>query len=498
VPTFKETLLNIQNTSKGAFNNQSRDCPNDGFYNRNHKKKKDGKNQADDNFTIFYEGYLILWNHPICGYLMDNVTNEHYRWEIDTNSEHHPLKGNAIITNSGRHFLNTFKKLSPPQWARILAHSVLHLVFCHIDNAHDDMGKWNAACDCYVEKFLTDLNFGDPFYPDELPIGIKSEEQVYQYLLMNPNAEAYYHFSTAGEGRRDFFLTTDEHDLEVLLRNPADWGELFAHALSIAVQDAVNAASGAKTSGYTKAFKTLQWFVSSYPLLGAVAADFRLIEDSQACQRMEISIAAVSPSMSELYINPAYSLTDDELKFVIGHELLHAALCHGTRIEWRDPYLWNVACDFVINVWLTEMEVGGRPRVVLYDEQFNSLSAEAVYDRIVMDLRTYRKLATLRGVGLGDVIVGRRDDKKTEVDLDAFYRRALSEGLSYHQDVGRGYLPASLVEEIYARSHPPISWDVKLANWFDERFTPIEKRRTYAKPSRRQSSTLDIPRPSYS
>jgi hypothetical protein len=158
-----------------------------------------------------------------------------------------------------------------------------------------------------------------------------------------------------------------------------------------------------------------------------------------------------------------------------------------------------VACDYVINLWLSEMGVGDRPPSCLYDEQFRGLSAEAVYDRIVTDLRLFRKLATLRGVGLGDILQGGDNWwlRGDGIDLDAFYRRSLGQGLSYHEEQGRGYLPAGLVEEIRALSHPPIPWDVELARWFDEQFTPLEKIRSYARPSRRQSSTPDIPRPNW-
>jgi len=116
-------------------------------------------------------------------------------------------------------------------------------------------------------------------------------------------------------------------------------------------------------------------------------------------------------------------------------------------------------------------------------------------DRITTDLRRYRKLATMRGIGLGDIL-GTPDWWQNDegVDLDEFYRRCLMEGLQYHQS-RRGLLPASLVEEINALSHPPIPWDVALAKWFDNYIEPLEKRRTYARPSRRQSSTPDIPRP---
>jgi predicted metal-dependent peptidase len=112
-------------------------------------------------------------------------------------------------------------------------------------------------------------------------------------------------------------------------------------------------------------------------------------------------------------------------------------------------------------------------------------------------MRLFRKMATLRGSGLGDMLPAERGNfwDREGVDLDAFYRRALGEGLSYHEEQERGYLPEGLVEEIRSLSHPPIPWDVELARWFDEQFTPLEKKRSYARVSRRQSATPDIPRP---
>jgi predicted metal-dependent peptidase len=38
---------------------------------------------------------------------------------------------------------------------------------------------------------------------------------------------------------------------------------------------------------------------------------------------------------------------------------------------------------------------------------------------------------------------------------------------------------------------------VELAKWFDRFFSPVEKVRSFARPSRRQASTPDIPRPSW-
>ena len=80
--------------------------------------------------------------------------------------------------------------------------------------------------------------------------------------------------------------------------------------------------------------------------------------------------------------------------------------------------------------------------------------------------------------------------------LDDIYRRALTTGLAYH-DPARGYLPAGLVEEIRALDHPPLEWDAQLARWFEEHVPAVSRVRTYARASRRQASTPDIPRPGW-
>lgn len=161
--------------------------------------------------------------------------------------------------------------------------------------------------------------------------------------------------------------------------------------------------------------------------------------------------------------------------------------------------MWNVACDYVINGWLVEMGLGELPKLgALYDPELKCLSAEALYDLIVTDLRRFRKLATLRGVGACDMLErGTPDWWKLGdgVALDEFYRNCLSQGLVYHEQCGRGWLPAGLVEEIRALHQAPMPWDVQLAQWFDGYFSPLEKHRSYARVSRRQSATPDIPRP---
>jgi len=460
----------------------------------NRKKAQQARN--DIALQKFSAGYKMVEQHPLFGMLLRHTSvarNENRRYP-------YPEYGLAIAESDGCIGCNPNCRAEPEQWARALAHCLLHLGMEHFKEK-DRPIEWNIACDCVVEKFLSDLKFGAPLYETALPAGINDEEKLYRRLCEMSDKSEYTGFGTAGENMSDMIITNDKP--RYYYNKPSHWNKVFAAGLAAAVRSAVSVASGYREAiteeaneKQTKAYAAKQWFISSYPLLGAIAANFKLIEDPLICQRMEITIAAISSALSEIYINPAFHLDSDELRFVMAHEFLHAALRHDSRQEWRDAYLWNVACDYVINQWLTEMGLGERPDGLLYDEQFKGMNAESIYDRIVTDMRTYRKLATLRGVGLGDILTGERFPS-ADMDLDAFYRRALSQGLSYHQEQERGYLPEGLIEEIRALSHPPIPWDVELARWFDEQFTPIDKTRSYARPSRRQSSTPDIPRPNW-
>jgi predicted metal-dependent peptidase len=338
---------------------------------------------------------------------------------------------------------------------------------------------------------------------NRVDIQAKNEEQLYHLMLERGIPEQLKYFGTGGTFKTDMVFQENEYRWG----GKIDWEGCFGKGLTLAVSSAVDVASGhanflGETTGkLTDAQKARSWFIDSYPLLGSLAADFKIIEDVLLCTRLDISIAAIDVIHKEIYINPAAGLSYEECKFVIAHELLHAGLCHHERRQGRDPYYWNVACDYVINQWLVEMQIGDFPKIGgLLDPELKGMSSESIYDKIVTDMRTYRKLQTFRGIGGTDIIDEGNSafwDHRNGMSLEDFYKSCLSQGLIYHQEQMRGTLPSGLIEEIKALAMPPIKWDVELAKWFDHHFQPIEKRRTYTRLSRRQSSTPDIPRPSY-
>jgi predicted metal-dependent peptidase len=359
----------------------------------------------------------------------------------------------------------------------------------------------------YIYKFLKDIRFGTPlidFDENEMPADLSDEISIYNYLVSNKcDCKQIYgvadvdHLDMLG---LDNLLPIEKQNIHAVS---------FSESISVSVEMAVELASkksyvrnDSKFDISTLYGKAASWFISSYPLLGGLAASFKIIDDKRIANVYDISVAAIDVQNREILINPVCKLSYDEWKFVLAHEYLHAGLCHEERCQGRNKYLWNVACDFVINLWLSEMKVGVMPKIgILYDESLNNKSTEEVYDEITMNLKKSKNFETFRGDGIGDIIgsderpVNRKNLGEESVTLDEFCKNALRQGLEYHKEKSRGYLPAGLEEEIKALSMPAIPWDVELANWFERYFSPIEKHRSYARPSRRQSSTPDIPRP---
>ncbi len=83
---------------------------------------------------------------------------------------------------------------------------------------------------------------------------------------------------------------------------------------------------------------------------------------------------------SDIYINPDFleTLTPDEADGVLLHEVLHAALQHVPRISGRDPKIWNIAADIVVNSLVVSNDFV-LPEGALRDYQLENFSVEEIY-----------------------------------------------------------------------------------------------------------------------
>ena len=127
--------------------------------------------------------------------------------------------------------------------------------------------------------------------------------------------------------------------------------------------------------------------------------------------------------------------------------------------------------------------------------QYQDLAPEAIYDDLLRNPKAAKKLITFAGEGVPDILGMSAESGPSATDrllLDALLR-----GYQVHSESGKGELPHTLLDAIRRLEHPPPPWDVLLGRWFDEHVPPVERIRTYGRPSRRQSATPTIARPRY-
>lgn len=410
---------------------------------------------------------------------------------------------------------NAKRTASAQEWLRVLAQAYVAFGFGLVQR-REPQALWDLAVLITAEHFCAGLKIGAlPESMDYLmpPSPREGAEQLFRQFV---SLEAPGDFANMRDvlvgikgtsGQNDYIQSSNGQPDQYRFRTikmPEDWRNLFAKGIARSAEEALLAASTAHAKNMAKANTPAQtakqYLIDHYPLLGALAASFEVVDDLNLCRLYNIDVAAIHVSARKIWMNPLVCQKLNECVFIFAHELLHAGLNHSTRRRGRDPLLWNVACDFVINGWLIAMKVGTPPSLgLLHDPKYENTSAEDIYDELAIDMRRARKLMTMRGAGATDILddeLERSGADSIFVNAEEYCRRALAQGLEYVMKSGRGLIPAGLVEEIRSLAQPPIPWDVRLAYWFDEHFPPPEPRRSYARPSRRQSATPDIPRPS--
>lgn len=115
-----------------------------------------------------------------------------------------------------------------------------------------------------------------------------------------------------------------------------------------------------------------------YPFFGSVVASVGYKENKD--------IPTAGTDGETIYYNPNYleSLSVEEQTFIFAHEVCHIAFNHILRSEGKDPELWNIATDGVINQFLKrdglKMALGGvdMTEAINYD-------AEQLYEKLLQE-----------------------------------------------------------------------------------------------------------------
>ena len=115
-----------------------------------------------------------------------------------------------------------------------------------------------------------------------------------------------------------------------------------------------------------------------YPFFGSVVASVSYKENKD--------IPTAGTDGETIYYNPKYldGLSVEEQTFIFAHEVCHIAFNHILRSEGKNPELWHIATDGVINQFLKRDGLKMAPGVVDMAEAIN-YDAEQLYEKLLQE-----------------------------------------------------------------------------------------------------------------
>lgn len=156
-----------------------------------------------------------------------------------------------------------------------------------------------------------------------------------------------------------------------------------------------------------KLIKSRVAMLLKYPFWGPLAARLKL-EECDWCK-------TIATDGRKFYYNKEFveKLSDGEMIFGFGHELGHIIFDHMVRRGDREPQVWNMAGDYVINNMLIREGVGTAITTVpiLSDRKYEGMTADEVYDDLMAN-------ATIIKMTLDDHLDG-DGDSDSEGDGDS-------------------------------------------------------------------------------
>ncbi len=188
------------------------------------------------------------------------------------------------------------------------------------------------------------------------------------------------------------------------------------------------------------------------------------------------TIPAAATDGRDIFFNPEFlkSLPTLQQDGVLLHEILHAALLHPLRLKEREPELWNIAADIVVNGMILRQSGFELPPDGLRDEQLEHFSVEEVYE-LLQSARGNESVANAANPWqLTDLDLLPRNPAKatrpvvagTETSLEladrqeltAHWRQALQQATAIGKATQFGKLPSGSDRELASVINPQLDW----------------------------------------
>lgn len=118
------------------------------------------------------------------------------------------------------------------------------------------------------------------------------------------------------------------------------------------------------------------YLLINHAFFGNLATRLQLVDATKWCP-------TAATDGRRFYYNREFikKLTRQELVFLVGHEVLHCVYDHIGRRSSRDPQLWNMANDYIVNYTLVKERIGDMIKGGLYSDKYtDEMTSEEVYE----------------------------------------------------------------------------------------------------------------------
>lgn len=124
-----------------------------------------------------------------------------------------------------------------------------------------------------------------------------------------------------------------------------------------------------------------------YPFIGSLLMRMDLIP----IRDMRVRTACTDGNSVYFDIDFLSRLTTEEQVFVLGHELYHNVLLHLTRLQARDPELFNIATDKEVNALLKQDGLTPPCHLLFPEDDEVGKSAEEIYEILLKKMKKQAK-----------------------------------------------------------------------------------------------------------
>ena len=229
-----------------------------------------------------------------------------------------------------------------------------------------------------------------------------------------------------------------------------------------------------------------------HPFFGNMATRLKI----QSCDDWCLTAATDG---RHLYYNTQFfnALSEKQIEFVIAHEILHCVFDHIIRRDERDPQIYNIACDYIVNNTLVRDKIGEAVKMIpiFQDWKYDGWSSEEVYDDIhkKYDKEELERLGELLDEhvdwekpqpGQGKKGKGKGGNRPTYTkDQLKKIRDEIKENMiSAAQAAGAGNVPGEVERMIKELTEPKMNWREILRQQIQ---ATIRNDYTFSRPSRK-------------